>query len=231
MPFYPHKDYAWWVIRQLQGDDRTVTPSEMVRRHADGWRDVFNRFVAAGAPIELPALVVSRWEYLGSLYLGSVENRTDVAEAVAFCDRFLTQVNGQYQHVHNLAGRVAPPPGRSDFFTMFRNKPLHGLNPAPIHAADGSGVVAWWIGTGITDAAHLTVDPFGKLHLNEALLSIELVDVMKLYADYLDANTDWLGGNYLPQERWLRAGWARFRPHEQPWPDWLALGQPYGVPV
>lgn len=229
MPFYPHKDYAWWVATQLQGEDLKVTPGEMVRRQAGGWRNVFAGIVAASAVLELPALVVGRWEYLGSLYRGNISDRTNAVDAAAFSDRFLTVVNPQYRHVHNVAGRSNNQPNQSDFYMMIRNKTLHGANPAAIHVGNAHGVVAWWIGPHDTGAPHLEVDPAGKLNVNGTKLYEELLDGMALYADYLDASADRLGTNYSPQERWLRGAWARFQPHGQDWADWLALGQPYGV--
>jgi hypothetical protein len=234
MPVYSHKNYAWWVITQLRGEDLKVTPGEMVRRHAAGWRDVFAGIVAASAVLELPALVVSRWEYLGSLHRGNVSDQTNAVDAIAFADRFLVPVNPQYQLVHNVAGRATNNPNQSDFYMMLRNKTLHGANPAAIHATDGSGVVAWWIGPHDTGATHLAVDADGKLNVNGTALYEELLAAMRLYADYLDANTEQGGpgalSQHLPQERWLRAAWARFKPHGQAWAEWLVHGQSYGVP-
>ncbi len=228
MPVYSHKNYAWWVITQLRGEDLRVTPGEMVRRHAAGWRNVFAGIVAASAVLELPALVVSRWEYLGSLYRGNINDVTNYTDAMAFSDRFLAEVNGLYRQVHTVSGRQP-----SDVFTMIRNKPLHGANPAAIEAADGSGVIGWWIAPGDTGGTHLAVDPLGKLHINGTQLYEELLSAMGLLADYLDANTERGGpgtlSQHLPQERWLRAAWARFKPHGQAWADWLVHGQPYGI--
>jgi hypothetical protein len=235
MPVNSHDEYANWVATQIKGAELSETPGDWTRRQIPGWRNVFAKIVEADAVLELPALVVSRWEYLGSLYRGHTGERTGCEEAVAFSTRFLERVNPLYRGVHNLTGRPVQQANQSDIFMMIRNKPLHGANPAAVQAADGSGVVAWWIGAGDTGHTHLAVDPAGKLNVNGTKLYEELLDAMTLFADYLDTNTEKGGAdtitNHLPQDRWLRAAWARFKPHGHPGAAWLTRGLAHGIPA
>jgi len=218
MPVYSHDEYATWVATQLKGARLTDTPGDWTRRQIPGWRNVFAKIVEASAVLELPALVVSRWEYLGSLYRGHTGERTGCEDAVAFSTRFLEQVNPLYRGVHNLTGRTVQQANQSDIFMMIR-----------------SGVVAWWIEAGDTGGTHLAVDPAGKLNVNGTKLYEELLDAMQLFADYLDQNTEKGGAdtitNHLPQERWLRAAWARFKPHGHPGATWMTRGLAHGVPA
>jgi hypothetical protein len=236
MPVSSHDEYATWVATQLKGPGLDETPGDWTRRHIPAWREVFAKIVAADAVLELPGLVVSRWEYLGSLYRGHTGERTGCEEAVAFSTRFLEHVNPLYRGVHNLTGRNAQQANQSDIYMMIRNKPLHGASPAAIQAADGSGVVTWWIAAGDTGGTHLAIDPTGRLHVNGTKLYEELLEAMKLFADYLDQNTKEKAGgdaitNHLPQERWLRAAWARFKPHGHPGATWMARGIEHGIPT
>ncbi len=185
--------------------------------------------------LELPAIVVSRWEYLGSLYRGHTGERTGCEEATAFSTRFLEQVNPLYKSAHNLAGRAVQQANQSDLFMAIRNKSLHGANPPAIEAANGSGVVGWSIGTSDTGGTHLAVDSLGMLHVNGARLCEELLDAMKLFADYLDENVE-KGGTHaitkhLPRDRWLRAAWARFKPHGHAGAAWMTAGIAHGIPA
>jgi hypothetical protein len=114
-----------------------------------------------------------------------------------------------------------------------RNKPLHGARPPAIEAVNGSGVVTWAIGAGETGGTHLAVDALGQFHVNATKLYEELLEAMKLFADYLDANTE-KGGkdpitNHLPRDRWLRAAWARFKPHGHAGAAWMTRGVEHGV--
>jgi hypothetical protein len=235
MPFFPHDAYERWVLTQIRGEARNETPGEWIRKHGAGWRNVFSGIVSANAVLELPALVVSRWEYLGSLYRGHVEETTGCLDAVAFARRFLEPLDANYRNVHNLAGRPNQQPNQSDIFMMVRNKPLHGANPAGVASADGTGVVGWRIGAADTGNTHLTVDSSGNLHINGTKLYEQLCEAMLLFAGYLDANTEQGGPDTLsthrPQERWLRAAWARFRPHGIGAAAWMARGIPHSIPV
>jgi hypothetical protein len=235
MPFHSHDEYATWVATQIKGVGLDETPGDWTRRHIPAWREVFTKIIDASLVLELPALVVSRWEYLGSLYRGHTGERTGCEEAVAFSTRFLEPVNPLYRSAHNLAGRPVQQANQSDIFMAIRNKPLHGASPPAIEAVNGSGVVTWSIGPSDTGGTHLTVDALGKFHLNGAKLCDELLDGMKLFADYLDANTE-KGGkdaitNHLPQARWLRAAWARFKPHGHAGAAWMIRGVEHGIPA
>jgi hypothetical protein len=196
---------------------------------------VLGGIVNAGGLFETIALTISRWEFLGSLYRGNIR-RTGPRDAMAFARRFLEPANALYANVHNLAGRKNRQPNQSDIFTMARDKPLHGANPAAIELENGTGIVTWMMGPGPTGHDHLQVDQFRALHVDATKLYEELLVAMTLFAEYLDQNQERVAGNvignHLPQERWLRAAWARFKPHGRgSLVDWMRHGVQYGVPV
>jgi hypothetical protein len=226
--------YARWVARQIWGDQLTRPPAQSVRVHADGWLDAFEGMLDAGGVLEVPALVITRWEFLGGLYRGNTEFN-NARDAAAFARRFLNKVNPNYDHLHNLADpKVKPPHSQCDVHKMLRNNPLHGFTPAAIESADGSGVIAWWVAPDETGGEHLVVDDQGKLHVNGRRLCHELKQAMLLFAELLDADNDAepqdLLGTHRPQERWLRSFWARFQPHGHDHASWMTRGQQHGIP-
>lgn len=219
------RDYATYVKNQIS--EPNEQPGNWIRKHRDGWRNVFAAHLGGSATVhELVALVVSRWEYLGGLYRGNTSENTTQQDAKAFADRFLVQVNPLYAGVHDLTNRRT---GGSEIFTMLRNKPLHGANPAGLLTAGGQIVVGWLIGAHDTGHPHLEVS-VGSLHIHGDKFSEELLEGMSLYADYLDNNNDALTTPHLPQGRFLRAAWARFRPHYLAEVDWMQLGGQHGIP-
>ncbi len=235
MPYQTHDFYSDWVMRQIRGEALDETPARWLEKHGAGWRGVFAGMLQAGGVLEVPALVISRWELLGSLYRGNI-GRTGSLDAIVFARRFLEPVNPRYSKVHNIVGRQNQEDNQSDIFMMARNKPLHGANPAGIETEDGSGIAGWLIGPGPTGGRHLELDQNGNLHFDGAELFEELLEGMTLFASYLDENTEREGdstfGNHLPQERWLRAFWARFKPHARDnLQSWMLHGARHGVPA
>lgn len=235
MPFLSHDVYAAWVATQIFGDNLDETPGGWLRKHRDGWHNVFSGIVQASGVLELPALVISRWEFLGSLYRGNIDS-TGCLDAVVFAKRFLERVNHQYSQVHNLTGRPNQQLNQSDMFMMIRNKPLHGANPAGIETDAADGVATWRIGPGPTGHTHLALDQQGSLHVDGTQLYEELLDAMTLFAEYLDQNTERQGdqiiGNHLPACRWNRAFWGRFKPHAKDnLAAWMMRGVQHGIPV
>lgn len=121
---HTHDFYADWVRDQLLNE----SPPQWVRKHRDGWRNVLQGVVAASGVFEVPALVISRWEFLGSLFRGNATEDTGCRDAVAYTAKFLTHVNPLYAGVHNLVGRANQQINQSDIFMMYRNKPFHGVH-------------------------------------------------------------------------------------------------------
>ena len=232
----PHSydDYADWVQKQIFGDKLTDTPSEWMKRHRDGWVNVFAGIVKASGVFEVPALIISRWEFLGALYRGNLWT-SDCRDAVAYATKFLTQVNPLYAGVHNYGNRPIQNANQSDMFMMFRNKPFHGVHPAGINMHDDSGVLAWLVDLKPTGGTHLGLDRSGSVHLDGAKLIDEFLDSMTIYAAYLnvdrtDSNEVDLVDARTPKERWLRAHWARYKPHGGDDARWGALGSARGIP-
>src|SRR5688572_29880221 len=102
---HSHDSYADWVQKQIFGENLTDTPSDWMNRHRDGWREVLSGVVKASGVFEVPALVISRWEFLGALYRGNIDG-TKCQDAVAYATKFLGQVNPSYAGVHNYVGRA-----------------------------------------------------------------------------------------------------------------------------
>lgn len=86
-----------------------------------------------------------------------------------------------------------------------------------------------------TGGVHLQLNADGNVHLNGAQLVEELLSSMTLFADHLDQNVQTNGDDImearLPVERWLRAHWARYKPHGADLPAWMALGTARGIPA
>jgi hypothetical protein len=227
--------YADWVQKQILGDDLKGTPSGWIDKHRDGWRAVLAGVVNASGVFEVPALVISRWEFLGGLYRGNTTVKTDGQDAIAYAGRFLTQVNPDYAGVHNYGHRPNQNANQSDLFSMFRNKPLHGVHPAGINMHDNSGVLGWLVDLKPTGGTHLTLVG-NNVHIDGSRLISEFLDSMTSFSDYLNVDrTDNQDVDLLevktPQERWLRAHWARYCPHGWNLGQWMTLGLARGIPA
>ena len=227
--------YANWVQKQIFNESLTETPSDWMKRHRDGWKDVFAGIVRASGVFEVPALIISRWEFFGALYRGNLE-QSGCRDAVAYAKKFLTQVNPLYAGVHNYGHRQNQNANQSDMFMMFRNKPFHGVHPAGMNMHDNSGVLGWLVDLKPTGGTHLGLDGNGNVHLDGSKLIDEFLDSMTLFAGYLnvdriDANEFDLVEAKTPKERWLRAHWARYMPHGGDDAQWIRLGNARGIPA
>jgi hypothetical protein len=216
------------------------SPGDAMRGYAAGWRNVLDDIYRAGknpdAPggqFEMTGLVVSRWEFLGGLYCGAT-GKTDVKHAAVYARRFMPK----YDALHNLSGSPGCGTDCSEFFTMLRNKPLHGFTPAAVKMHNQDEVLAWGIGD--APGQHLAIEPSGVL-IDCPTLANDLCGSMDAYADVLDINTETpvIGLNseltpdpHDPQARWKRCFWARFCPVHLSSADWLSLGErKYGIPL
>jgi hypothetical protein len=137
--------YANWAqgqVDQTQVDPANpAPPDQVIRNWAAMWNitlsALYNPAAGVTAAYEHASLVVARWEFLGALYRGTSGN-TDVADARAYADRFLAAAYGP---LHNLSGTCAP--GGSEFFSVFRNKSLHGFTPASVYRRRDGEAFGW----------------------------------------------------------------------------------------
>ncbi len=216
--------YADWVHGQVD-----VDPSVQTRQWSSEWKRLHDALSPpeVNGIFEFASIVVARWEFLGGLYLG--KGTTKAVDAREYMREFLVPENPLYAGVENLV--TNPAPDRLDFFTMLRNKPLHGLHPTAIAGPDAKQVVTWWIGfTGIQPGQHLMVSADGELHIDCNLLFAELQGSMERYAQYLYEDTHLINA-VNPTTRWRRGYWERFAPKFMPGPDWTQLGRDRGVKI
>jgi hypothetical protein len=209
--------YANWVHGQVNQQP----PPQFTRNWGLAWDATFTAMRAGGA-YEHAALIVAKWEFLGALYQGSAED-TDVKDARAYADKFLPQ----YAPLHNLSG--ACPPGDSEFFSVYRNKCLHGFTPAGVYRfpAAGGDVFGWSLGLH-SATAHRQVTAALDVQVDSAGLQAELFQSIIDYADYLLANVD-ATFPVSPQERWKKGFWGRFRPVHYPRNVWEQEGRIRGL--
>jgi hypothetical protein len=124
----------------------------------------------------------------------------------------------------------------SEFFSMLRNKPLHGFTPAGV-LTNANDVVAWGVGS---TATHLAMGPKGIL-VDSVQLALDLCNSMDAFANVLDQNTEGVVVDVTsrlnpvstkpPRDRWVRGFWARFCPIGHVKANWMTLGEAsYGIP-
>ncbi len=209
-------NYAEWAENEVTKMD----PVDLTRGWAGAWGRTLEAMRTLGV-YEHAALVVAKWEFLGGLYKGS--ETTDVKEARLFAGRFLQKhIEPKYVDVHDLSGRCATD--GSDFFTMLRNKPLHGFTPAAIFR-EPADVIAWSIPTEL----HLEKNAENNLCVSSISLQRQLVESADEFASYLATDKDGLGGGTNPKERWRRGFWARYCPAYYPRVDWMMDGHSRGL--
>lgn len=186
-------DYASWASGQVM----QLSPDQFTKNWATAWDCTLTAMRATGV-YEHIALLISKWEFLGGLLLGS--STSSVAEARAYADRFLPQ----YYLLHNLSGGC--PATGSELFSAFRNKALHGFTPSAI-SLPNSCVATWTIPAhpngAITCADEILID--------SASIQDDFIKSMSAYASYLAMNVD-VAYPLSPQERWRRSFWCRFNP-------------------
>jgi hypothetical protein len=198
------------------------------------WGKAWNALEAVDSYFELVALVAARWECLGGLYLGTASGRSDCDEAVAYVARFVEPIQPRYADLHDVT--LQQQKG-SDFFTMFRNKPFHGVSPVPTAFHGDREVVGWAMGTRneIPTADHLTIDARGNVVVNCTMVRDEMLSSMSAFADYLDANVAVAADVKVkdartPHARMQRAFWWQNKPRHYAG-DWMKEGIALGIPA
>jgi hypothetical protein len=216
-------EYTNWAAKEVLSQ----IPEQRVRNDwIVSWSRTLNSIRTSDGIFELISTICARWEFLGGLYLGSTGS-TDVQQAIAYVGRFLVPINGDYSRLHNMSGRAA---GGSDFFTMFRNKTLHGGTPAAIALMGNASVVGWWIGFDeLTQRNHLKIVN-DNMHVNGDMSLCEFLSSLDAFAAYLEQNLDLLNGR-LPSARWQRGFWARFRPLYFDQNVWIQEGGARRIPA
>jgi hypothetical protein len=219
----PLAEYADWVSREVL----SPSPHERIR---DDWIPKWSRTLKAvqGAQgiFELVSIICARWEFLGSLYLGTTQN-TSSEEAVEYVSRFLSPLNHNYRMIHNISGQRTTG---SEFFSMLRNQPLHGYTPAAISVHGGRQVVAWWIGSDEqAQEYHLQIRN-GVMHVDANKFLSEFLASLDRFRIYLVQDQDIIDGR-TPSDRWRRGFWARFKPKYMERDTWMQEGYERGIPT
>jgi hypothetical protein len=214
--------YADWVRGEVLGK----APEDWMATWRRGWQGVFDALVQQEAIFELISIVSARWEFLGALYEGT-EGKSDVAQAIAYVAKFLEPINRDYAGIHNMTGSRA---GGSDFFTMLRNKPLHGMTPAAAAIPGDREVIGWQIGVHLpSPREHLKMDAEKRIGVDGTKLRDELLSSMDDFRAYISQNADQLHGR-LPADRWKRGFWARFTPRNVSTKKWMSQGYGRDIP-
>lgn len=216
-------EYADWVYHEV-----TEMPPHLrvLNDWQCNWCRTLDGIAQADGIFELISVVLSKCEFLGSLFRGNISKETDVHDMVEYVTAFLRPVNYNYQNIHNLSGRTSQG---SEFFSVFRNKPLHGGTPAGILDANSQDILAWWIGgSRTTRDNHLTVVN-GRIHVDGNLLIYEFRQSLTNFAVSLQANNRF-PDNSLPSERFQRAFWVRFLPLYLEHQKWIQEGTRRGIP-
>jgi hypothetical protein len=186
---------------------------------------------AAASYFEIISLVLARWEFLGSLYLGTTAGSDD-HDARAYCHDFVEPIQPLYGDLHDVADRGVHQ--KSDLIAMFRDSSLHGMSLIPCMDPDGEHLVGWWVGVAdqIAPQNHLRIDEKGNLNVNCSLMSAEMISSMHAFAAYLDDDRVWLEKDRrAPTARFRRSFWSRQRPAHFGDPEnWMKRGYACGVP-
>jgi hypothetical protein len=216
---HPLSTYADWVA----GEAIRKSPGVCVETWIEHWGRVFGGMVSVSSMYELVALIGARIEFLGGLHRGT-EGDTGCEDFIAYCNDFLVHVQPRYGALHCLTDRSSG--NGSDFFTMFRNRSLHGMTPAATAFANNSEVIAWWVGYApdVPETEHLLVDSHGRLQVDLERLREELLASMQRFVSHLKANSQSVRG-------FQRALWFRYLPRHLPRSMWEAAGVALGLPI
>ena len=212
----------------IKAEVTRILPEERVRKDwIINWERTMRAIADADGIFELISLICARWEFLGSLYRGNTD-KTNYKDAIYYTSKFLVPINAHYNKIHNISGRQN---ARSDFFTMFRNKPLHGGTPAAVTRKGEGDIVSWNIGFDKeTHTYHLQIRE-GRMHINGNIFLEEFISSLRGFADYLKENTQILDlDGHQPEARFKRAFWARFEPLHYSHNDWMSEGYKRGIP-
>src|SRR5438874_2450043 len=105
--------YADWV----RGEVMNLSPTQATTGWMSNWSRALEGLLSASAIFEAVSLVISRWEFLGSLYRGN-DGKTGVDDVRAYTKRFLEPIQGRYRDIHDLA---RDDKGNSDFYSILRD--------------------------------------------------------------------------------------------------------------
>jgi hypothetical protein len=192
-------DYADWVEREVT----KRKPHAHVRKWVKQWDKTLTALRKHG-PYEHLSIIVARWEFLGGLYAGVGD--TNARHARDWVVKFLHPVRAAYSTVHNLSGTAQPH--ESEFFSVYRNKPMHGYTPAAVFVAPDN-VIGWWV----SSKPHLGRTTRGSLRISSSVLQRDLENSMEEFAVYLKANTGSPVPPKDPRDLFCRSFWMRFQPH------------------
>lgn len=211
-------------------DEHCTTPAQTVRNWAASWRNIFRlllegRVEPGGEHIgrgifEPCALVIARWEFLGSLFTGH-DGRSNRVQSLAYADQFLVPVNARYGERHPT---IAPGWTVAQLLVqMMRNGSLHGFTPSGVYDDASDSCIAWAIDYELPDRTrHLHFDG-GSLLVDGGLLLTEFIESMQLFATHLDENRPTPDGklpvdNFREGYRWrLFPAKANDRGRVPPW--------------
>ena len=219
----PLAEYADWAAREVL----LPSPHKIIQDDwIPNWRRTLRAIQGAGGVFELLSIICARWEFLGSLYLGTTKD-TSSTEAVEYVSHFLSPLNQNYRMIHNMSGQCT---NGSDFFSMLRNKPLHGYTPAAVAVRGGTEVIAWWIGSDArAQKYHLQIRD-GVMHVDGSKFLSEFLASLDRFCLYLVQDQDIIDGR-TPSDRWRRGFWARFKPKYMEKSIWMQEGYERGIPT
>ena len=217
----PLAKYANWVANEVL----SLSPYERIQNDwIPNWSRTLKAIQMAKGLFEIFSIICTRWEFLGSFYQGTTDN-TNYKDAVEYVSHFLYPLNQDYQNIHDMSSRGNRG---SEFFTMFRNKSIHGYTPAAVALQNNTEVIGWWIGSNSqTQKYHLQIHN-GLMHVDSNKFISEFLASLHGYSTYFMQDQDIVGGR-RPSDRWHRGFWARFKPlHIEG--DWMQEGYRRGIP-
>ena len=216
-------EYAEWAAREVL----LLSPQKRIQDDwIPNWSRTLKAIQRAEGLFELFSITCARWEFLGSLYLGRTED-TSSKEAVKYVSHFLEPLNQNYRTIHDISGQDN---SGSDFFTMLRNKPLHGYTPAAVAVQGGTEVIAWWIGSNPQAQKHHLQIQNGVMHVDASKFLFEFLASLDRFCTYLVQDKDIIDGR-TPSDRWRRGFWARFKPKYMARDTWMQEGYERGIPA
>ncbi len=204
------QEYADWAANEVL----KKSPASLT---ADWWVSRTEAIASIGRNgiFETLSLCCALCEFLGTLYRGTSGN-SDYRDFKAFVDDFFPP---RYRTIHDLSGQARC---RSDFYTVFRSKILHGGTPAAIAMPGDTMVIGWIIGWDIRNV-HLQVIN-GNFHVDGEQFREDLATAAAQYVERLQSDS-------VMQGRWRRGFWWRFRPVDFPKTDWEQEGKLRSIPA
>lgn len=204
------EEYATWVANEVLKRSPASLTADWGRTRTDSIAAIGREGI-----FETLSLCCALCEFLGALHRGTRGN-SDSEDFKAFVDEFFPP---EYWPIHNLSGQTG---ARSELYTMFRSRILHGGTPAAMALPGNAQVVGWRIGFDLC-LEHLKVID-GILRFDGEQFREDLARAVALYAEKLQTDA-------AMQERWRRGFWWRFKPVYLPEADWEREGNLRGIPV